>query len=199
MTTLTTPVPLLQHHGEFNQLLDLYRSTQPMRVLEVGTYHGGSLYHWLHNAQPGATIVTVDNYATGIDNSGLYPTWATDHVNLVVIRGDSNHPKTADQTAAYAPYDWIYIDADHHQPNVEQDWRLYSKQAAAGALVVLHDISESTDPSIQVAPLWQRLQQHHTTTVIAEPGGWGIGIVHMPGQPAKHAQVQGLFKEGARA
>lgn len=179
-TLLDTPVPLLQHHGEFSRLLDLYRATQPQRVLEVGTYHGGTLYHWLHEAQPGATIVSIDSYATGVDNSSLYPSWAADNVELIVIRGDSNHPDTAIEAAAHGPYDWIYIDGDHTLPAVTQDWQTYSPLAAPGAIIVLHDITPSSDPSIQVAPLWQRIREQHHTIELTEDGGWGIGVVFMP-------------------
>jgi cephalosporin hydroxylase len=128
VTIIETPVPLLQHHDEFTQLLDLYRQIKPERVLEVGTYHGGSLYHWLQNAAPKATIVTIDSYTTGVDNSDQYTNWATSNADVVVIRGDS----------------------------------------------------ESSDPTIQVAPLWAELANEWETVEFRSDGGWGIGIVLMP-------------------
>lgn len=180
MTIIETPVPLLQHHDEFTQLLDLYRQIKPERVLEVGTYHGGSLYHWLQNAAPKATIVTIDSYTTGVDNSDQYTNWATSNADVVVIRGDSNDPHTAAMAAEQGPYQWIYIDADHHEHAVRQDWQLYSPLAAPGGYVILHDISESSDPTIQVAPLWAELANEWETVEFRSDGGWGIGIVLMP-------------------
>jgi predicted O-methyltransferase YrrM len=179
MTTIETPVPLLQHQGEFDQLLDLYRQRHPRRVLEVGTYHGGTLYHWLQNAQPGAVIVSIDHHIHA-DNRHLYPDWTTPDVELHVISGDSTDPDTATRAARHAPYDWIFIDADHHDPSVRADWRHYSPLAAPGSVVVLHDITETSDPSIDVAPLWAELTAAHDTTEITEPGGFGIGVVLIP-------------------
>ena len=184
MTTLEqTPVPLLQHEGEFAQLLELYRSQAPRRVLEVGTYHGGSLYHWLRNAQPGTVVVSVDRYDL-VDNTHLYPDWTPDGVECVVIRGDSNDTITALSAAAYSPFDWVYIDADHHEPAVRRDWQLYGELAARGSVVVFHDISPSSDPSLQVDRFWSELRQHEMTTEITSGGGWGIGIVFLTGTAA---------------
>jgi len=175
----TAPVPMLQHQGEFQQLLDLYRKHQPRRVLEVGTYHGGTLYHWLQNAQPGAVIVSVDHHIHA-DNRDLYRDWTIPDVELHVISGDSTDPHTAELAAQHGPYDWIFIDADHHLISVTADWRNYQPLAAPGGLVALHDITETSDPSIDVAPLWAHLTATHHTTEITEPGGYGIGIVHIP-------------------
>ena len=44
-----TPVPIFQWEKEFEVLLELYRRETPERVLEIGTYHGGTLFHWLRN------------------------------------------------------------------------------------------------------------------------------------------------------
>ena len=177
-TTLDTPVPLLQHHGEFAELLDLYRTTQPKRVLEVGTYHGGTLYHWLQNATPGTLVVSVDRYDL-VDNTHLYPDWCPPDVTYEVIRGDSNDLNTVLVAAAYSPYDWIYIDADHTEPAVRRDWQNYRELAAHNATIVFHDISPSNDPSLQVAPLWNEIRDTHTTREIASNDGWGIGIIHL--------------------
>jgi len=99
MTVVQSPVPILQNSVEFAAMLDLYRAAAPKRVLEIGTYHGGTLYHWLQNATDGATIVTVDSYRTGVDNRDLYPHWTPDGVTLHVIDGDSRDPNTVAQVA----------------------------------------------------------------------------------------------------
>jgi len=71
--TLDTPVPVLQNQSELAELIALYRDRKPKRTLEVGTYHGGTLYHWLRHAPRGATVVSVDSYTVpGVDNRHLY-------------------------------------------------------------------------------------------------------------------------------
>ena len=59
------PVAVFQWEAEFVPLLDLYRERAPRAVLEIGTYLGGTFYHWLQNARPGATVVSVDSYTEG--------------------------------------------------------------------------------------------------------------------------------------
>jgi cephalosporin hydroxylase len=178
-TAQAAPVPVLQHPGELDRLLDLYCERQPRRVLEVGSYHGGTLWHWLQNAQPGTIVVSVDHHVHA-DNRRLYPDWTPAGVTLHVINGDSHDPFTVASAAAHAPYDWILIDADHTLPGVTRDWELYRPYAAPGGIVALHDITPSSDPSIDVAPLWAQLIARHDTIEISEPGGYGIGIVHIP-------------------
>lgn len=175
----TTPVPILQHQAEFDQLLQLYRERGPHRVLEVGTYHGGTLYHWLQNAAPDAYVVSVDHHVHA-DNRHLFPDWARPDTELVIISGDSTDPATAEAAAVFAPYDWIFIDADHHDASVRADWKLYGALAAPGAIVAFHDITEGNDPSIQVAPLWAELAVNEETSEIKLTNGFGIGIVHIP-------------------
>ncbi len=72
-----TPVPIFQWEKEFEVLLELYRRLAPWRVLEVGTYHGGTLYHWLRNASPGTTTRSISDTGTGMPSTGsripMYP------------------------------------------------------------------------------------------------------------------------------
>ncbi len=180
-----TPVPIFQHRWEFERLLDLYKERKPKRVLEVGTYHGGTLYHWLTNAAPNATIVTLDSYAVGVDNRALYPEWVRDDVNLHVLSADSHASETALEVGRFGPFDWIFIDAGHYYGEVLRDWELYAPMAAPGGIVSLHDIQTPgpNHPEIEVDRLWRELQAqgYITQELIANlANGWGgIGIVHL--------------------
>src|SRR3990167_10103182 len=114
------PVQIFQHEAEFSALLDLYRERKPRRVLEIGSYHGGTLYHWLTNAQPGAFVVSLDTY-TAADNRHLYAGWVPDEVTLRVVRGDSRDALIVETVRDFAPYDWLFIDAGHWYPEVKSD------------------------------------------------------------------------------
>jgi hypothetical protein len=59
-STQKCPVPLLQSAGEFAALLDLYRALEPRTVLEIGSLLGGTLWHWLRFAPPGALVLNID-------------------------------------------------------------------------------------------------------------------------------------------
>ena len=115
------PVPILQWQKEFEVLLQIYRWVCPSRVLEVGTYHGGTLYHWLDNSDEATTIVSVDSYAVGIDNRDQYDPWNVNGCDLVVIEGNSHKRQTVAEVKKHGPYDWVFIDAGHFLPEVTKD------------------------------------------------------------------------------
>jgi predicted O-methyltransferase YrrM len=108
-----TPVPIFQWEQEFNELLDLYRKLKPKRVLEIGTYHGGTLYHWLTNARKGAKVATVDSYAAGVDNRHLYNDWVPD--------GDAYLP-LAQKGAAVVFHDILPPSIIHPEIEVARLW-----------------------------------------------------------------------------
>jgi predicted O-methyltransferase YrrM len=178
-----TPVPILQWEAEFTVLLELYLRLKPNRVLEVGTYHGGTLYHWLQNAQPGARIVSLDSYVTDVDNRHLYEDWKPEGVTLHAIEADSHEDATRDAVERLGPFDWLFIDAGHFLPEVTRDWELYSPLVLPGGVAVLHDIlTHPAWPSIEVGQLWEQIRKEHLTFEIvanrdAEWGGLGVVLV----------------------
>jgi len=173
--TITTPVPIGQDHQEFAQLLDLYNERQPRRVLEIGSWHGGTLYHWLTNASPGAVVVAVDDQHT---NASQYRSWVPPDVELVTIQGDSHHPNTIHDVRQHGPYDWIFIDAGHTYADVLADWRTYRESATPHAVIAFHDITPTSDPDIDVAALWLQLAPVNKTVEFSQPGGRGIGVIY---------------------
>jgi predicted O-methyltransferase YrrM len=178
-----TPVPILQWAREFTVLLEVYRRLKPKRVLEVGTYHGGTLYHWLQNARAGTMIVSLDSYVTGVDNRHLYDEWAPPKVALEVLEADSHASATVETVKALGPYDWLFIDAGHYLSEVTQDWNLYRPLVKKGGIACLHDILlHKAHPEIEVAHLWAQIKQEHLTFEIvdnpkAEWGGIGVALL----------------------
>jgi len=169
-------VPCLQREAEFSKLLEFYREREPLCVLEIGTYHGGTLYHWLQNAQPGALVVSVDSYATNVDNRHLYDEWTPEDVTLDVIDGDTRELVTLNRVLSDSPwYDWVFIDAGHHYDEVKNDWRMFGSLARKGGVVCFHDILYP-----DVARLWAEIQAvRKTYEIISDPSTeWhGIGVV----------------------
>ena len=176
------PVQVFQWESELATALELYRRHAPARVLEIGTYHGGTLYHWLQNAQPGALVVSLDSYAVGVDNRGMYSDWIPPGVTLEVLEGDSRAPGIVASVRIFAPFDWIFIDAGHYLHEVTSDWNTYGPMAAPGGVVLFHDIlpPSRNHPEIEVAALWEAIKQtHRTLEIVANRGAeWGgIGVV----------------------
>lgn len=172
---------MLQNHVEFQQLLDLYTVREPRRVLEVGADQGGTLWRWLTYAVDGATIVSLDDRHL---NHASYAEWTPAGVELVTITGSSHDPDILIDVAAYRPYDFIFLDADHHDLAIRADWRHYSAMAAPGAAIAFHDIAPSSDPTIHVDEFWFELGHEHETVEFCVPGGPGIGVVYLDGAAA---------------
>jgi cephalosporin hydroxylase len=189
--TPPTPVPIFQHQYEWERLLDVYVARAPQRVLEIGTYHGGTLYHLLRLAPDGALVVSVDSYTAGVDNRDLYPDWVRPGVAFHALKGDSRDDRTVERVRAISPaYDFIWIDAGHYEAEVADDWRNYGGMAAKGAIVAFHDIiTHHSWPSIEVERVWRRIQRQGymtqeftwSTGVPPNDQGWGgCGVIYMP-------------------
>jgi len=178
-----TPVPIFQHEAEFSELLELYRERAPDSVLEIGTFHGGTLYHWLQNAVLGAHVVAVDSYAVGVNNRNLYAEWIPKGVHLTVIEGDSHDPAIVATVRKLGPFDWIFIDADHHYEAVLQDWQNYGPMGTG--VVAFHDILDDPKhhPEIEVARLWAEIRENEKSTreIVHDRDAWwgGIGVVFL--------------------
>jgi predicted O-methyltransferase YrrM len=175
------PVPILQWEKEFRVLLDIYRRSNATSLLEIGTFHGGTLYHWLRNSIQGTKIVTVDSYTVGVDNRHLYDDWNIHGCDLVVISGDTNLPGTANKVEEHGPFDWLFIDAGHYLHEVTADWNLYRGMVRPGGLACFHDIlTHPAWPSIEVGQLWAEIKNTHDTfEIVADHHAqWGgIGVV----------------------
>lgn len=184
---------MLQHPLEFAELLELYRERRPRRVLELGVHLGGTLYQWLRAAPKGATVVAVDDVHRC---RSLYCDWAPAGVELVVIVGSSGEVHTVERAARHAPYEWVFVDADHHELEVRRDVELYGELVAPGGVLVLHDVTPSADPTIEVDRLWAELELELETRVIEHEGGFGIGVVYRPSNGAAARAGAAVFSGG---
>ena len=174
-----TPVKILQYEWEFLSLLDIYKKRKPKKVLEIGSFAGGTLYHWLQNATVGTHIISVDTYVSGEDNRSLYDSWKPRGVTLTALCGDSHSEEIKMQLKLAAPFDWVFIDADHYYDSVKQDWSTY-KEMCSGVLV-LHDINPIADPSIEVDRLWGEIRRdgYVIQELLATNESCGIGVVYL--------------------
>lgn len=179
-------VPVFQHPAEMEWLLTLYAERAPLRVLEVGSYFGGTLKQWILRAQPGAVVVSVDLYRFAYaDNRHRYADWARESgAEVHWIAGNSAAPETVALAAEHGPFDWIMIDGDHREAAVRADWEAYRKLAAPGAVILFHDILDNrkAHPEIEVAPVWAEIKQQYRTAELIEGNGkWGgVGAVFIP-------------------
>jgi cephalosporin hydroxylase len=167
---------------ELDQLLTLYKALAPARVLEVGCWHGGTLWHWLQ--QPGVTVVAVDDEMRSADD---WQGWAMDAGStLHSFQGSSHDPDVIWEVSGLGPYDFVFIDADHSYSSVKADWFNYGQMVAPGGALVFHDILPR--PNYGVSEVWAEVKAMPNARWIeigqeaVEPGNegrCGIGVLFL--------------------
>jgi predicted O-methyltransferase YrrM len=172
--------PTFQSAYELESLLAIYTKQQPRTMLEVGTYYGGTLKRFLESTAPGATIVSVDMPPHEV-NSERFQGWAAAAgQDLHYLVGDNRDHRIIEQVAAFGPYDFVFIDADHSYVDVSHDWAIYGAMARPGGIVAFHDINPRE--GYGVSQLWHEINtQGYATEEISAglPGLCGIGVVHV--------------------
>jgi cephalosporin hydroxylase len=174
-----SPVPVFQHEAELGPLLELYRERRPMSVLELGVYYGGTLWHWLEFARRDVpvTVVAVDTFHE-VDNRAAFEAWVPRNVTLQLVEGRSEDPATVAHVAMFAPFEWVFVDADHHDANVRADWANYRPLVSPGGVMAFHDVAPTLDPTVEVEPFWNELRATETTMeFVVGDGRYGIGVV----------------------
>jgi cephalosporin hydroxylase len=180
--------------SEYEELLKIYSELKPKNILEIGSLMGFSLKHFMHYAQNGATVISVDlpvrdfcgpsdfrvkeqehNYSTE------WPMWAKqNNIKLYLIKGMSQWKKTLDQVKNITPeLDFLFIDGNHMYDYVKMDFEMYSPLVKKGGIVAFHDIGESEEGG--VFNLWNSLKQNykHKEILHSEKKEKGIGVLYI--------------------
>jgi predicted O-methyltransferase YrrM len=186
----------LQRTWELASLVAMVAERKPRVVVEIGTHRGGTLVCWAAVAPPDALLVSIDlptpaeGLGTAPDDLAAVRRHLKPGQQLVSITGDSHAPATLERLRAVLdgrPVDFLWIDGDHSDPGVRQDWAMYGGLVRAGGLAALHDIHPNPEtPGNQVHPLWAELRRERPGTTRElidqdQPGGrgCGIGIVYL--------------------
>jgi cephalosporin hydroxylase len=176
------PVPTHQHPREFDALLALYMSLCPRCVLEIGSWHGGTLKQWIKRAPRGAMVVSID---LGTSNPEQWHTWARDAgIRLFCLAGRSQEPDIIDEARRLGPYDFAFIDGDHTYEAVKADFENYRTMMAPGGVMAFHDIlAHERYPDNQVRRVWDEIVAagYPTSELIENHSfSWGgIGICYL--------------------
>jgi len=143
-------VETFQSAWELEQLVSAFYLIAPSRVLEIGAWHGGTLWHWLRGSDD---VVVIDD---GMRRADDWKQWASDACSsLNLIQGYSQEPDTVNAARELGPYDFMFIDGDHSYASVRADWDNYSPMLADGGVVAFHDILPR--PGYGVSQLWDEL------------------------------------------
>jgi predicted O-methyltransferase YrrM len=189
----TAPVNPFQGAWEFSQLLEIYRRLSPQRVLEIGSYRGGSLYQWLKHAPRGAKVITIDvpdsdafkTLEEALQVSSQWPRWAPEGVEFHHLQCHSQDPSAKFRLLQFTDFlDFLFIDGNHSYPGVKMDFLTYGPLVRGGGVIVFHDILPNPRmPHLEVHRLWREIRQAGYATqelyVSPEQGAFGIGIVYV--------------------
>ena len=183
---------MLQDRAEISVLADIFRAEGVSSFLEIGSNHGGSLYTLSQVLPAGARVVAVDlpeeaNKSFPARRASLHDVAfdlsVRSGLDVHIIYGDSTAPDTVAKVEIFAPFDAVFIDADHSLPAVTRDWENYGR--IARKIVAFHDIAWARGPSytakgIEVPKLWNQLKEnyrHREIKLCPTKTNNGIGIL----------------------
>ena len=179
----------LQVPSELKKFAEIVAANSPKRVLEIGTFQGGTLCVLARLAASRATIISIDlpggQFGGGQTRlrSLLYRTFGKLFQRMHLIRGDSH------ATEVYArvkhitrSLDVLFIDGDHSYEGVKRDFLLYAPLVRPGGIVFFHDIAEHVRGSAcEVPRFWNEVKTSYRYEEIIEnpEQGWGIGVLYL--------------------
>lgn len=178
-----------QFEIELSMLIDLAVSQGVRSYLEIGARHGDTFHRAMSALPKGSAGVAVDM------PGGLWGKPKTDTAlnrriaelngmgyNTRAVYGDSHSEKTVTDVSQSAPFDLVFIDADHTYEAVKKDWELYCPMAK---LVAFHDIvghgQKCRRFPVEVPRLWAEIAPGRRWTQFIAPGSkMGIGVIFNP-------------------
>jgi len=134
-----------QHKEEMWEMWRRVAELDASRMIEVGSYAGGSLYVYAGALKHPSTIVVVDYPIEGDPASGVLRTTiailkAEGHT-VHYFPGDSQDADIIKSVRELMPVaDFVHIDGDHTYEYVKADWKNYGTLVRKGGLAALHDV-----------------------------------------------------------
>lgn len=180
---------LLQDITEFNRFLTLIREQQVRSYLEIGSKHGGSFWRISSSLPKGSRVVSVDlpHGDTSFKESEPHLIACVDELgrrgyDAHLFLGDSTQPSVIEEVRKLAPFDLVFIDANHTEPYVWKDWANYGPMAK---MVAFHDVGHIQLPHkptkkmpIEVAQVWNKIKLEYNYVEIKNcVASNGIGVL----------------------
>lgn len=177
-----------QDRQELRSFIDLLLERDVRSYCEIGARHGDTFHEVMLHLPAGSFGLAVDM------PGGVWGRHGTDKAltravrdlrqrgyDVEMVLGDSHAERTQRQVRAFAPFDALFIDADHTLEGVTTDWNAYRDMAR---IIALHDINgegqidKKRNLPIQVHVLWQKLREQHEFRELVNPAAkFGIGVV----------------------
>jgi predicted O-methyltransferase YrrM len=179
-------VKTLQIPSEITQLARAVEALKPRIILEIGTARGGTSLIWSYLAAERVITCDLNNMNLQRPLFSRFPPPGS-KCQVTLLSGDSHDAGFKARVAKELngeQADFLFIDGDHTEGGVEQDYNDYKEFVRPGGLIAFHDIVEKQPLATnQVYYFWQRLKpQAEVLEFVANPSqcGFGIGLVKVP-------------------
>lgn len=179
----------LQVPSELHRFAEIVASIRPRKVLEIGTFQGGTLCMFARLSAPRATIISIDlpggKFGGGQTQlrSLLYHMFGKVFQCMHLIRGDSHSKEVSAKVKNISHcLDILFIDGDHAYEGVKHDFLSYSPLVRSGGIIAFHDIAEHTpETGCEVFRFWNEVKTsyRHEEIIENQNQGWGIGILYL--------------------
>ncbi len=176
----------LQILPEITALAREVAALEPKVILEIGTARGGTALIWAHLAEKKLVTCDLLNKRGFADLVRAFPPPGS-ACEVSVLIGDSHSPAFAEEVKAALdgdPVDFLFIDGDHTEQGIAQDYEMYGPLVRPGGLIAFHDIVDDQPlPTNQVQHFWKRLREGaDVKEFVDDPKqcGFGIGVLRVP-------------------
>jgi len=177
----------LQKRSEIIALAKAVAALQPKIILEIGTARAGTLLVW--SSLAAEKVITCDLVHRDAQRpllEALPPPTSACRVKL--LTGNSHEAAfklRVAQELDNRKVDFLFIDGDHTESGVAQDYNDYKEFVRPGGIIAFHDIVEDQPfPSNQVYHFWKKVKPVQVTEeFVNDPKqcGFGIGIIRVQG------------------
>ena len=175
-----------QVRDEIVALAERVADLKPRRVLEIGTYKGGTALIWAQLASE--RVITCD--LMPMERRGpliqAFPPPTSD-CQVVLMTGDSHSQafrERGEPELAGKRVDLLFIDGDHSTEGVRLDYEMYRDLVRPGGLIAFHDIVEDQPlAGNRVYDFWRKVRdQPGAFELVGAPDqcGYGIGVLVVP-------------------
>jgi predicted O-methyltransferase YrrM len=181
-----------QFKNEIFQLLKVVENLNAIRVMEIGTAKGGTLFLFCQVASPMAKMISADlpggKFGGGYSSSKnkLYKTFAKANQEIILIRKNTHEIETLDEVKTVLNeqnLDFLFIDGDHTYKGVKEDFEMYSPLVRKGGVIAFHDIAKHpTQTECEVNKFWEEIRKNYKFDEFVDnwlQGTYGIGVLHV--------------------
>lgn len=185
-TTGFYKIKSVQKTSEIQSLANEVSKLKPKNILEIGTCDAGTLFIWANIASQ--KVITCDIHGNN-RRTKFYESFPPKDsgCNVKTMIGNSHEADFKEKIKrelAGEKVDFLFIDGDHTEKGVEQDFNDYKDFVRPGGIIAFHDILEKQPtPANQVYYLWERLKKDHDVQEFVDDQkqcGYGIGIIRVP-------------------